>query len=100
MLLVMKHKVIGKEDYYTVVKTFGFLYKDFHIECWCASSWGVGTRHDWPVSGTRILERQRPGLSLARSILLLRGGLSEDCGALYPPRGSNKVLLVWCTENP
>ena len=38
MLLVMKHKVIGKEDYYTVVKTYGFLYKDFHIDCWY---WGI-----------------------------------------------------------
>jgi hypothetical protein len=37
-LALMKQKVEGKESYYEVQKTFGFLYADYHDNCWY---WGV-----------------------------------------------------------
>ena len=38
MLLVMKHKVIGRESYYVTQRTYGFLFADFTEECWY---WGI-----------------------------------------------------------
>eukprot|EP01052_Picozoa_sp_SAG31_P018243 SAG31_NODE_1285_length_9002_cov_3.604852_2_plen_548_part_00 len=38
MIFIMKHKVIGREQYYSILKMFGFLYTDYTTTCWY---WGI-----------------------------------------------------------